>query len=83
MHGQQNAITTYRMLTLNRGDYVCREALEATTSPVLWTVYVIQDGNIINHVIKFSEADMWHYCEKLVRNGLDYEVTTPSTQAVK
>ena len=83
MECEANAQSTYSILDLNLDDSYCREALETTTSPGLWTIYIIQDDKIINHTIMFSEEDAWEYCERLVRNGLDYEITTPNARAVK
>ena len=83
MHKQQNALNTYKCLDMNRNDSYRTEALEATTSPALWTIYIIVDNAIVNHTIMFSEQDAWDYCEQLVHNGLDYEITTPSANAIK
>ena len=72
---------TYGVLDYNGADSWTKDALNATTSPALWTVYVLKEEKIVAHRLMFSEEDAWEYCEELVHYGLDYEILTPVAKA--
>lgn len=64
-----NAMTTYAILTRpHAADWMWKEAIAATTSPGMWTVYILIEGCIISHVILPSAQDMRDYIEEIVED---------------